>query len=206
MRKQLNFLLIFILTLLVASCKDEGKNADTKKDSLEVTAEKSNDKKIERKTLTPVEKEKANSVMSRLIVIPESNRFARYTVSARMADKLSNEKGSFIIFAPSNSTIESLPTEKKQFYSDQVNLSKLEGLLKSHIIHGELDNEGLMQTLSENGKAKLKTLGGVTLTVTESDGKIVVTDEKGGKATVEKIDIQASNGQVFIIDKVLNLP
>ena len=206
MRKQLNFLLIFIFTLLVASCKDEGKNADAKMDSLEVAAEKLDVKKIERKTLTPVEKEKANSVMSRLIVIPESNRFARYTVSARMADKLSNEKGSFIIFAPSNSTIESLPTEKKQFYSDQVNLSKLEGLLKSHIIHGELDNEGLMQTLSENGKAKLKTLGGVTLTVTESDGKIVVTDEKGGKATVEKSDIQASNGQVFIIDKVLNLP
>lgn len=206
MRKQLNFLLIFIFTLLVASCKDEGKNADAKMDSLEVAAEKLDVKKIERKTLTPVEKEKANSVMSRLIVIPESNRFARYAVSARMADKLSNEKGSFIIFAPSNSTIENLPTEKKQFYSDQVNLSKLEDLLKSHIIHGELDSEGLTQTLSKNGKAKLKTLGGVTLTITESDGKIVVTDEKGGKATVEKSDIQASNGQVFIIDKVLNLP
>ena len=78
--------------------------------------------------------------------------------------------------------------------------------MKSHIIQGELDNEGLVKAIKKDGKVKLKTLSGVTLTVTQSEGKIVVMDEKGGKATVQKSDVQGSNGQVFIIDKVLNLP
>lgn len=201
MCKQFNILLVLIFTLLVVSCKDDGR-----KDSLEVVDEKPAVEKIERKKLTPAEKEKANSVMSRLIVVPESNRFARYAVTAKIADKLANEKGSFLIFAPANNSIESLSTEHKKFYADQVNLPQLEDLLKSHIAHGDMDSEGLMDTLQLEGKAKLKTLSGATIIITQSEGKMVVTDEKGSTAIVLKSDTHASNGQVFIINKVLNLP
>ena len=206
MRKQFIFLLVLIFTFLAVSCKDEAKNEKAQKESLEVLAEKPNEIKAKKRELTPDEKEKATSVMSRLIIIPELKKFASYAVTANLTDKLSNDKGPFIVFAPSNNTIEGLSSEKKKFYSNQENLSQLEDLLKSHIVEGNLDKESLMQIIKKDGKAKLKTLAGTYLVVTEFEGKIVVSDEKGGKAVIEKSDIKASNGQVFITDAVLNLP
>lgn len=205
MYRQIGLLFILIAALLAISCKDEGKSAPVENKSLEVVAEKPVTEKIERRELTPAEKEKANSVMSRLIVIPESKKFARYLVTANLTDILTDDKGPLWVFAPSNASIEALSIERRKFYSNKGNLSKLQDILKSHIVKRGLNDEDFLQALKKDGKLKLKTLDGITLTATESDDKIVISDEKGGKATIQKTDVKASNGQVFIIDGVLNL-
>jgi uncharacterized surface protein with fasciclin (FAS1) repeats len=49
----------------------------------------------------------------------------------------------------------------------------------------------------------LKTVGGGTLTVRKQGSSMMLTDAKGGSATVTAADIQATNGTVHAIDSVL---
>ncbi len=206
MYRQFGLLFISIATLTAISCKEKGKSEAVQKQSTEASVDVPNVEKVEKRQLTPAEIEKANSVMSRLIVIPESKKTARYIVTANMADLLSNENGPFLIFAPSDRAIESLPLEQLKFYSDQQNLSKLQDILKSHIVKSDLNNDTLLKLIKKDGKVKLKTLDGENLIISEADGKMIIADEKGGSAIIVKSDVQASNGQVFIIDRILNLP
>jgi uncharacterized surface protein with fasciclin (FAS1) repeats len=49
----------------------------------------------------------------------------------------------------------------------------------------------------------LKTVAGGTLTAKSSGGKVMITDEKGGTATVTIADVMQSNGVIHVVDKVL---
>jgi uncharacterized surface protein with fasciclin (FAS1) repeats len=53
------------------------------------------------------------------------------------------------------------------------------------------------------GKASLKTVQGEDLTATTSGGKIMLTDAKGGMATITTADVFQSNGVIHVIDTVL---
>ena len=53
------------------------------------------------------------------------------------------------------------------------------------------------------GKATLKTVQGEDLTVSMMGGKIMLTDAKGGMATVTTADVFQSNGVIYVIDTVL---
>ncbi len=53
------------------------------------------------------------------------------------------------------------------------------------------------------GKATLKTVQGEDLIATRSGGKIMLTDAKGGMATVITADVFQSNGVIHVIDTVL---
>jgi uncharacterized surface protein with fasciclin (FAS1) repeats len=48
-----------------------------------------------------------------------------------------------------------------------------------------------------------KTVAGGKLTAILEKGKVVITDEKGGKATVTAADLKAGNGVIHVIDAVL---
>ena len=49
----------------------------------------------------------------------------------------------------------------------------------------------------------LKTLAGGTLTATMKGGKLMLTDEKGGMATMTQADVNQSNGMIHVIDGVV---
>ena len=49
----------------------------------------------------------------------------------------------------------------------------------------------------------VKTVAGNSLTVTLKDGKVTLTDENGGVATVVAADLKAGNGVVHVIDTVV---
>ena len=53
------------------------------------------------------------------------------------------------------------------------------------------------------GKAVVKTIQGEDLTATLVDGKVILTDAKGGKSTVTAADLNATNGVVHVIDSVV---
>jgi uncharacterized surface protein with fasciclin (FAS1) repeats len=53
------------------------------------------------------------------------------------------------------------------------------------------------------GKFEMKTVEGGKLTATMSGKKIMLTDEKGGMATVTTSDVFQSNGVIDVIDNVL---
>jgi uncharacterized surface protein with fasciclin (FAS1) repeats len=205
MQKPFAFLLISLFTLFAISCKNEAQ--DTKKmenESVVDTVQKLPVKKAPKKDLTPEDIAMLKSVMSRVMNEPQLKKYASYLVTAEMATMLSEDKGPFTVFAPSTNALDSLTAEKKIFYSMPDNKTKLEEMLKSYIVEGNMDKETLLQTISKNGKVKLKTLSGATLTATKSGEDIIVSDKKGAKAKVIKGSVESSNGMVFILDGLLN--
>jgi uncharacterized surface protein with fasciclin (FAS1) repeats len=54
-----------------------------------------------------------------------------------------------------------------------------------------------------NNKLEVTTLNGEVLTLSEKNGNVMIKDAKGNTATVTTADVDASNGVVHIVDKVL---
>ncbi|PHR14858.1 MAG: hypothetical protein COA40_01425 [Aequorivita sp.] len=204
MQKPFTFLALMMIFCLMVSCKNETQNGEEKNNTTEI-AEKPIVKRAEKKDLTPEDIEMLNSLMARIIVEPELKKFASYTVSAGLTDLLSNNAGPFTVFAPSNAALESLTVEKRKFYSSPDNKAKLEEFLKSYIVEGKMDKETLVQTITKNGKANLKTLEGSMLVATKSGEEISITDDKGVKVQIIKGSIASSNGAVYVVNGLLHL-
>jgi uncharacterized surface protein with fasciclin (FAS1) repeats len=77
-------------------------------------------------------------------------------------------------------------------------------VLTYHVVPGALDAAALKSRIAAGGgKAELKTVQGESLTATESNGGIALTDSKGNVAMVTIADVRQSNGVIHVIDKVL---
>jgi uncharacterized surface protein with fasciclin (FAS1) repeats len=203
MLKTFPFLFIAMLVLAAISCKEEPKNTSLKAEEIEIS-KKSPIKKAPKKELTPEDIEEINSVMSRIMKTGQLETFASYTVNAGLAETLFNEKGPVTIFAPSNAAIDSLSVEKKNFYTMTDNRPALKNMLNAHIVEGNWSKDVLNEAINKSGKVKLKSKAGTTLTASKSGEAIVIANEKGKKATVINGSIKGSNGELYVIDAVLN--
>jgi uncharacterized surface protein with fasciclin (FAS1) repeats len=123
--------------------------------------------------------------------------------AAGLVDTLKGS-GPFTVFAPTNEAFAALPAGTVDTLLKPENKPALTKVLTYHVVPGRLDAAALMQQImAGSGKATLKTVQGETLTATVSDGKIKVTDEKGGVAMVTIADVMQSNGVIHVVDKVL---
>lgn len=193
--------LVFIFLILTLISCDSGNNE--KGMESEASLEKVENKQHKRKVLTPAEIEQANSVLSRLVSNPESRKFASYIISTNLVDRLADDKGTFTVFAPKNESLENFSPESKKYYSDPKNLSELEIILKSHILEGNYNLKELKNIISKKKNSGLKTISETELNFSEMNGEIFISLAKGKKVKILKVDIPASNGQVFIIDGML---
>jgi uncharacterized surface protein with fasciclin (FAS1) repeats len=57
--------------------------------------------------------------------------------------------------------------------------------------------------MDDNGAHPVKTLSGAMLVAKTKGGKLTLTDENGGVATVTIADVTQSNGVIHVIDRVL---
>ncbi len=206
MQKPFSFLFISMFALLIISCKNDAQDVKATAESAVVdTVQKPPVKRAPKKDLTPEDIAVIKSVMSRIMSEPHLKKYASYLVTAEMGTMLSEDKGPFTVFAPSTIALEAFTAEKKKFYATPDNKPKLEEMLKSYIVQGKMDKETLLQSITKSGKAKLKTLAGVTLTATKSGDDIVISDGKGASAKVVKGSIEGSNGVVYVLDGILNV-
>jgi len=114
------------------------------------------------------------------------------------------DKGPFTLFAPTNNAFANLPAGTLDNLLEPENKSKLAGILTYHVVAGNMGSKAILEAIKKgDGKAVLKTVAGGTLTATVVDGKVKLTDGKGGMATVTATDLAASNGVIHVIDKVL---
>ncbi|MAB38139.1 MAG: hypothetical protein CL528_09275 [Aequorivita sp.] len=206
MLKPTSFLILSIIVLLNFSCKNDTQNSD-KIESENVAVDTVSElprNRAAKKDLTPQDIAVIKSVMARVMNDGYLKRFASYLVTAELTDLLSNEDGPFTVFGPTDAAIESLSAEKRKFYSNPENKAQLIEMLKSHIVVGNFDKTTLMQTIDKGGKAKLKTLAGITLMVTKSGEELIVADGKGATAKVIKGSVEGSNGSVYVVDALLN--
>jgi len=113
-------------------------------------------------------------------------------------------KGPFTVFAPTNKAFDKLPAGTLDNLLKPENKTKLAGILTYHVVAGNLNKKAVLAAITAGGGiATLTTVAGGKLTATVVKRKIILTDEKGGKATVKKSNLEASNGVIHVIDTVL---
>src|SRR6202167_5624615 len=112
--------------------------------------------------------------------------------------------GPFTVFAPTNEAFEKLPAGTVDTLLKPENLDQLKKILTYHVVAGKLTAKDIAKQIKAGGgKATLTTVEGGTLTAMMQDGKLVLTDEKGGTATVTIANVNQSNGEIQVIDTVL---
>jgi uncharacterized surface protein with fasciclin (FAS1) repeats len=112
--------------------------------------------------------------------------------------------GPFTVFAPTNEAFDKLPAGTVDTLLKPENDAKLKQVLTYHVVAGRISTKDLMEMIKEGGgKATLTTVEGGTLTATMMDGKYILTDEKGGMATITVPNVYQSNGVIQVVDTVL---
>ena len=112
--------------------------------------------------------------------------------------------GPFTVFAPTNASFAALPAGTVDTLLKPENKAMLANVLTYHVVPGRVDAAALAQQIrAGNGRAMLKTASGGTLVATMSGPNVLITDAKGGSATVTIADVYQSNGVIHVVDKVL---
>jgi uncharacterized surface protein with fasciclin (FAS1) repeats len=112
--------------------------------------------------------------------------------------------GPFTVFAPTNEAFSNLPAGTVDMLLKPENKDQLVKILTYHVVAGRLTTKDLRRQIKMGGgKAMLKAVSGGLLTATMPGGKIVLTDEKGGSATIAIADVIQSNGVIQVVDRVL---
>jgi uncharacterized surface protein with fasciclin (FAS1) repeats len=112
--------------------------------------------------------------------------------------------GPFTVFAPTNDAFAKLPAGTVEGLLKPENKATLAKILTYHVVAGNLDAASVLKAIKDGkGKVALKTVSGGTLTASLKNGKVILTDEKGGVATVTATDLKAGNGVVHVIDTVV---
>jgi uncharacterized surface protein with fasciclin (FAS1) repeats len=122
--------------------------------------------------------------------------------AAGLVETLKSE-GPFTVFAPTNAAFEKLPAGTVETLLKPENKATLTAILTYHVVPGRVSSKDLAKMIKKgNGKTALKTVAGGTL-VASMDGKsIILTDEKGGKATVQIADVFQKNGVIHTTNAV----
>ncbi|KRB28049.1 MULTISPECIES: fasciclin domain-containing protein [unclassified Acidovorax] len=112
--------------------------------------------------------------------------------------------GPFTVFAPTNAAFAALPAGTVDTLLKPESKPTLTKVLTYHVVAGKYDAAALSKMIADGkGMASLKTVAGGTLMAKASGNAIMVTDEKGGTATVTIADVYQSNGVIHVVDKVL---
>ncbi len=123
--------------------------------------------------------------------------------AAGLVDTLKSP-GPFTVFAPTNAAFAALPAGTVDTLLKPENKGMLTGILTYHVVAGKWDAAAISKMIADGkGMASIKTVAGGTLIAKSSGGKVTVTDEKGGVATVTIADVYQSNGVIHVVDKVL---
>ncbi|MCY1742076.1 fasciclin domain-containing protein [Ensifer sp. SL37] len=113
-------------------------------------------------------------------------------------------KGPFTVFAPTNAAFDALPAGTVDTLLKPENKDKLAKVLTCHVVAADAMSAAIAEMIKKDGgEHDVKTVGGCVLKAREDGGKLMLTDETGGMATVTIADVKQSNGVIHVIDKVL---
>ena len=126
--------------------------------------------------------------------------------AVKAADLVATLKGDgpFTVFAPVNDAFGKLPAGTVDFLLMPDNKAALSKILTYHVVAGNLDSKAVLAAIKNgNGSVSLTTVGGGILKASLENGKVKLTDEKGGVAYVTVADLKGSNGVIHVIDSVI---
>jgi uncharacterized surface protein with fasciclin (FAS1) repeats len=143
------------------------------------------------------------NIVENAVNSPDHTTLVAAVKAAGLVDTLEGP-GPFTVFAPTNEAFAKLPAGTVDTLLKPENKDQLVKVLTYHVVAGKVSAQQLVGMIKKGkGKASLKTVEGGTLTATLAGGKVMLTDEKGGMATVTIADVFQSNGVIHVIDSVL---
>lgn len=112
--------------------------------------------------------------------------------------------GPFTVFAPVNEAFAKLPAGTVETLLKAENKATLVKILTYHVVACSLDAAAVVAAIKAgNGTAVLTTVSGNKLTASLDNGKVKLTDEKGGVSFVILADLKATNGVIHVVDTVV---
>ncbi len=112
--------------------------------------------------------------------------------------------GPFTVFAPTNAAFDKLPSGTVPTLLKPENKAQLQGVLTYHVVAGEVKAADLVHAIKDNGGVyTIQTIHGGTLSAQLIDGVPYLIDANRNAAKITATDLDASNGVVHVIDKVV---
>lgn len=138
----------------------------------------------------------SSTIVDLAVATPELSTLVTAVTAAELAETLSGP-GPFTVFAPTNEAFEALPEGTLASLLEPENQADLQAVLTYHVVAGAV----LSSQLSDG--QVIETVQGGTLTVRISNGSVMLEDANGNMAEVIAADVEASNGVVHIINRVV---
>jgi uncharacterized surface protein with fasciclin (FAS1) repeats len=142
----------------------------------------------------------AKNIVELAQATPDLSILVEAVVAAGLASTLSGA-GPFTVFAPTNAAFASLLGElgvtKEALLADKTLLT---AVLTYHVLGSKVESTQIPLG------AAIKTVQGSNLTINAVGSGLVITDARGRKANITSANIQAINGVVHLIDKVILPP
>lgn len=113
--------------------------------------------------------------------------------AAGLVDTLKGE-GPFTVFAPTDAAFAALPAGTVETLLKPENKDQLVGILTYHVVPGAVKSSDLSEGMTA------ATVQGAPVTFSLKDGAMI------NDATITTADIEASNGVIHVIDKVIMPP
>jgi uncharacterized surface protein with fasciclin (FAS1) repeats len=111
--------------------------------------------------------------------------------------------GPFTVFAPTNDAFAALPAGTVETLIQPANRAILTKVLTYHVVAGRVAAADVIALIQAGGgSAAITTVSGDTLTASLRGGSVILTDERGGVATVIQADLNTSNGVIHVTDAV----
>ena len=103
-----------------------------------------------------------------------------------------------------NAAFGKLPAGTVDYLLKPENKATLAKVLTYHVVAGSFNAAAVVKAITDGGgKVTLKTVSGGNLVASIKEGKVILTDERGGVATVVATDLAASNGIIHVLDIVV---
>ena len=123
--------------------------------------------------------------------------------AAGLVETLSGD-GPFTVFAPTNDAFAKLPDGTVESLLLPENKASLSKILTYHVVSGKFEAAAVIEAINANkGKFTVTTVQGDNIVLSLKDGNVLLTDAKGGTATVVIADVVASNGIIHALDAVV---
>ena len=195
-----------VVAMLFASCEDTKKKdaeEQAKAEQMRMEREKDSLMKVEADNQAMMAQMEANSIAAKAMGNAELSTLVSALQAADMAQTLKGE-GDYTVFAPTNDAFSKVPKATLENLMKPENKAQLQKLLQYHVLQGKMNAADVMAKIKDaGGKLDVTTMNGEVLTLSEKNGKVMIKDAKGNSATVTSADMDASNGVVHTIDKVL---
>jgi uncharacterized surface protein with fasciclin (FAS1) repeats len=117
-----------------------------------------------------------------------------------LADTFTKEEGQLTVFAPNDDAFRKLPTGTlEELFKD---LPKLKSILSYHVVNRKIKLDEIRSMSTGGRMPNIMTLQGSQLVI-KTQGNILMKSEYVNDSKIVKSDIEASNGVIHVIDRVL---